>query len=73
MARQYTPSLIGYVSEFHSQPREQCRPIMERKQFRANAGRALYGCGRGEDGTPHRSLGDFGTVNAVEMGLGYAF
>ena len=125
MAHQYTPSLIGYVSEFRSQPREQSRPIMERKRFRANAGRArtlgaalimagasmacgavaagelyvragvgldrpaetrfmdrdcsstspaaLYGCGRGEDDTPHRSLGDFGTVNALEMGLGYAF
>ena len=31
---------------------------------------ALYGCGRGEDGTPHRSLGDFGTVNALAMGVG---
>ena len=122
MAHQYTPSLIGYVSEFRSQLREQSRPIMERKRFRANAGRArtlgaalivagtsmacgvvaagelyvragvgldrpaetrfmdrdcsstspaaLCGCGRGEDGTPHRSLGNFGTVNALEMGVG---
>ena len=33
---------------------------------------ALYGCGAGGDGAPHRSVGDFGTVPAVELGLGYA-
>ena len=32
---------------------------------------ALYGCGTGEDGAPHRSVGDFGTVPAIELGLGY--
>ena len=33
---------------------------------------ALYGCDGGGDGAPYRSLGDFGTVAAVEVGLGYA-
>ncbi len=33
---------------------------------------ALYGCGRGSDGAPYRSAGGFGTVPAVELGLGYA-
>ena len=33
---------------------------------------ALYGCGTGGDGAPYRSVGDFGTVPAVELGLGYA-
>ena len=33
---------------------------------------ALYGCGRGGDGAPYRSLGDFGTAVALEVGLGYA-
>ena len=33
---------------------------------------ALYGCGTGADGAPYRSVGDFGTVPAVELGLGYA-
>ena len=33
---------------------------------------ALYGCGRGGDGAPYRSLGDFGTAVALEAGLGYA-
>ena len=33
---------------------------------------ALYGCGTGDDGAPYRSVGDFGTVPAVELGLGYA-
>ena len=33
---------------------------------------ALYGCGTGGDGTPYRSVGEFGTVPAVELGLGYA-
>ena len=32
---------------------------------------ALYGCGTGDDGAPHRSVGDFGAVPAVELGLGY--
>ena len=32
---------------------------------------ALYGCGTGGDGAPYRSVGDFGTVQAVEVGLGY--
>ena len=31
---------------------------------------ALYGCGRGGDGAPHRSVGDFGTPAAFEFGLG---
>ena len=31
---------------------------------------ALYGCGRGGDGAPHRSVGDFGTPAAFELGLG---
>ena len=33
---------------------------------------ALYGCGMGPDGAPHRSVGNFGTVPTVEVGLGYA-
>ena len=33
---------------------------------------ALYGCGRGPDGAPHGSVGAFGTVPTVEVGLGYA-
>ena len=32
---------------------------------------ALYGCGTGRDGAPYRSVGDFGTVPSVELGLGY--
>ena len=33
---------------------------------------ALYGCGTGGDGAPYWSVGDFGTVPAIELGLGYA-
>ena len=33
---------------------------------------ALYGCGLGVDDAPHRSVGDFGTVAGLELGLGYA-
>ena len=33
---------------------------------------ALYGCGVGGDDAPLRSVGDFGTVAGVELGLGYA-
>ena len=33
---------------------------------------ALYGCGTGGDGAPYRSVGDFGTVPALEVGFGYA-
>ena len=33
---------------------------------------ALYGCGVGGDGAPHRSRGEFGTVPALEAGFGYA-
>ena len=33
---------------------------------------ALYGCGTGSDGAPYRSAGKFGTVPALELGLGYA-
>ena len=33
---------------------------------------ALYGCGRGGDGAPYRSFGDFGTAPVLELGLGYA-
>lgn len=33
---------------------------------------ALYGCGAGSDGAPLRSIGEFGTVAAFELGLGYA-
>ncbi len=33
---------------------------------------ALYGCGTGGDGARLRSAGEFGTVPAVELGLGYA-
>ena len=32
---------------------------------------ALYGCGSGRDGAPYRSAGGFGTVPAIELGLGY--
>ena len=38
----------------------------------AAAPAALYGCGTGGDGARFRSAGDFGTVQAVEVGLGYA-
>ncbi len=31
---------------------------------------ALYGCGTGDDGAPYRSVGNFGTVPAIELGLG---
>ncbi len=31
---------------------------------------ALYGCGRGGDGAPYRSVGDFGMPEALEIGLG---
>ena len=31
----------------------------------------LYGCGRGDDGAPLRSLGDFRTAASLELGLGY--
>ena len=34
--------------------------------------KALYGCGTGGDGAPYRSAGSFGTVPALEFGLGYA-
>ena len=33
---------------------------------------ALYGCGTGGDGAPYRSVGDFGTMIPLELGLGYA-
>ena len=33
---------------------------------------ALYGCGRGGDGAPYRSVGDFGMVPVLELRLGYA-
>ena len=33
---------------------------------------ALYGCGTGGDGAPYRSVGHFGTMIPLEMGLGYA-
>ena len=32
---------------------------------------ALYGCGRGGDGAPYRSRGDFGAVPVLDVGLGY--
>ncbi len=32
---------------------------------------ALYGCGTGRDGAPHRSVGDFGVVPALEFGFGH--
>ena len=32
----------------------------------------VYGCGRGGDGAPYRSVGDFGMVPVLELGLGYA-
>ena len=31
----------------------------------------LYGCGPGSDGAPLSSLGDFGTMSGVEVGVGY--
>ena len=33
---------------------------------------AVYECGRGGDGAPYRSVGDFGMVPVLELGLGYA-
>ena len=33
---------------------------------------ALYGCGTGGEGAPYRAAGNFGTVPAVELGIGYA-
>ena len=38
----------------------------------SSAPAALYGCGTGGDGAPYRSRGGFGTVPALELGLGYA-
>ncbi len=32
---------------------------------------ALYGCGKGIDGAPRSSLGDFGTMAGFELGVGY--
>ena len=32
---------------------------------------ALYGCGRGGDGAPLRSVGEFATATALELGVGY--
>ena len=32
---------------------------------------ALYACGTGGDGAPYRSVGDFGAVPTIELGLGY--
>ena len=32
---------------------------------------ALYGCGKGPDGAPFNSLGDFGTMAGFELGIGY--
>ena len=32
---------------------------------------ALYGCGTGADGAPYRSVGKFGAVPLVELGIGY--
>lgn len=32
---------------------------------------ALYGCGQGGDGAPLRSVGEFATAPALELGLGY--
>ncbi len=32
---------------------------------------ALYGCGRGIDGSPLSSLGDFGLTGSYELGVGY--
>ena len=32
---------------------------------------ALYGCGTGWDGHPHNSRGNFGTMRAFELGIGY--
>ena len=33
---------------------------------------ALYGCGKGIDGSPLSSLGDFGAMGHYELGVGYA-
>ena len=33
---------------------------------------ALYGCGTGGDGAPYSSVGEFGTLIPLELGLGYA-
>ena len=41
------------------------------KDCSSTAPAALYGCGTGGDGAPYRSRGDFGTVAALEIGLGY--
>ena len=35
------------------------------------ATRGLYGCGAGTDGAPHSTLGDFGALTGVEVGIGY--
>ena len=31
----------------------------------------FYGCGPGVDGAPYSSLGDFGTIAGIELGIGY--
>ncbi len=36
------------------------------------SGQALYGCGRGADGAPYRTVGGFGTAAVLEAGLGWA-
>ena len=38
----------------------------------SSAPAALYGCRTGSDGAPYRSRGGYGTVPALELGLGYA-
>ena len=42
------------------------------RECSSEAPAALYGCGLGGDGAPYRSRGAFGTVAALEAGLGYA-
>lgn len=33
----------------------------------------LYGCGQGQDGQPHRSVGDFNLANGLNIGIGIRF
>lgn len=33
----------------------------------------LYGCGQGQDGQPHRSVGDFNLANGLNIGIGTRF
>ena len=45
------------------------RTIFMDRDCSSSSPAALYGCGTGGDGAPFRSVGDFGTTHALELGL----